>query len=336
MPKNELPPLANLLHAFFYDWLEEQRDASRCTVIAYRDAWRLFLRFVAGRHKRPVAALQFDHLSQSEVLAFLHHLEHERHASITTRNCRLAALRSFFSFVADREPLAVRQCADILRVPFKRAPVPAMKYLEPVEATALLEEPDRSTPKGQRDHVLLSLLYNTGARIQEVLSLRPQDICLKPLPYVRLMGKGKKERITPIWPETVSVLEAFMRDRNAGANEPLFLNKYGMPLGAAGFRFCLHKYVQSATAKVSSLSQKRVTPHLFRHTTGVRLLAAGVDSTVIRNWLGHAHLDTTNRYARANLDTLRKALEQADSKPRTSKPPRWKREAGLLAWLESL
>ena len=189
MPKNELPPLANLLHAFFYDWLEEQRDASRCTVIAYRDAWRLFLRFVAGRHKRPVAALQFDHLSQSEVLAFLHHLEHERHASITTRNCRLAALRSFFSFVADREPLAVRQCADILRIPFKRAPVPAMRYLEPVEATALLEEPDRSTPKGRRDHALLSLLYNTGARIQEVLSLRPQDICLKPLPYVRLMGK---------------------------------------------------------------------------------------------------------------------------------------------------
>jgi len=336
MPETQLPTLAKLLHTFFYDWLEEQRNASRCTVIAYRDAWRLFLRFVAKRQKRSVAALQFDQLTQQEVIAFLHYLEHERHTAITTRNCRLAALRSFFAFVAEREPLAVRQCAEILSVPFKRATVRAMKYLEPCEATALFEEADRSTPKGQRDHVLLSLLYNTGARIQEVLNLRPQDICLKPLPYVRLMGKGGKERITPIWPETATVLEAFMRRRNAGSNEPLFLNRYGAPLGAAGFRFCLNKYVRHAGAKVPSISEKRVTPHLFRHTTGVRLLAAGVDSTVIRDWLGHARLDTTNRYARANLETLRKALEQADPKLRTGKPPRWKRDGDLLAWLDSL
>jgi site-specific recombinase XerD len=336
MPKAQLPILSNLLHSFFYDWLQEQRNASHCTVIAYRDAWRLFLRFVAGRQKRSVATLQLDHLTQGEVLAFLRYLEHERHASVTTRNARLAALRSFFTFVAEREPLAVRQCAEILRVPFKRAPVPTMSYLEPAEATALLEEPDRLTPRGQRDHVLLSLLYNTGARIQEVLNLRPQDVCLKPLPYVRLMGKGKKERITPIWPETAAVLEAFMHHRNAGSNEPLFLNRYGKHLGAAGFRFRLQKYVQRATAKVPSISRKHVSPHLFRHTTGVRLLAAGVDSTVIRDWLGHARLDTTNRYARATLDVLRKALEQADPKLRTRKLPRWKREAGLLDWLYSL
>jgi site-specific recombinase XerD len=151
-----------------------------------------------------------------------------------------------------------------------------------------------------------------------------------------VFSKGKKERIVPIWPETATVVEAFMRQRNAGLNEPLFLNRYGKPLGAAGFRFCPRKYVQRATAKASSLSQKHVTPHLFRHTTGVRLIAAGVDSTVVRDWLGHARLDTTNRYARANLETLRNALEQADPKLRTSKPPRWKREADLLAWLDSL
>jgi site-specific recombinase XerD len=336
MPKVPLPSLANLLHAFFYDWLQEQRDASRCTVIAYRDAWRLFLRFVAARQKRSVATLQLEHLTQGEVLAFLHHLEHERHASVTTRNSRLAALRSFFTFVAEREPLAVRQCAEILLVPFKRAPVPAVKYLEPAEATALLEEPDRLTRGGQRDHLLLSLMYNTGARIQELLSLRPQDICLKPLPYLRVLGKGKKERITPIWPETATVLKTFMHQRNAAPNEPLFLNRYGKPLGAAGFRFRLRKYAGRVRAKVPSISRQHVSPHLFRHTTGVRLLAAGVDSTVIRDWLGHARLDTTNRYARATLDVLRKALEQADPKLRTHKPPRWKREAGLMDWLDSL
>jgi site-specific recombinase XerD len=143
----------------------------------------------------------------------------------------LAALRSFFTFVAEREPLALRQCAEVLHVPFKRAPVPATKYLEPPEATTLLEQPDRSSPKGQRDHVLSSLLYNTGARIQEMLNLRPQDVCLKPLPYIRLMGKGKKERIVSIWPETATAVAAFMRQRNAGVDEPLFLNRYGKPLG---------------------------------------------------------------------------------------------------------
>ena len=331
-----LPSLANLLHAFFHSWLAEQRNASRHTVQAYRDAWRLFLRFVAKRRERQVSDLRLEDLTESGVLAFLQHIEQERRCSTATRNCRLAALRSFFSFVAEHEPLAARQCAEVLRVPLKRAPQRATIYLEPAETSAILSQPDRSTPEGQRDHALLSLLYNTGARIQEALNLRPQDLRLKSPAHVRIMGKGQKERISPIWMETAELLAALMRRNVRRPDEPLFFNRYGMPLTAAGFRFRLRQYVRAAAAKEPTLTQKRVTPHVFRHTTAVQLVAAGVDVTVIRSWLGHAHLDTTNHYAQANLETKRKALEQVDPGLRPTKPPRWKRDADLLAWLDSL
>jgi site-specific recombinase XerD len=336
MPKPTLPTLPKLLFSFFHEWLVEQRNASTRTICAYRDAWRLFLRFVAERQRKKVAALCLEHLTSAEVLAFLQYIEQKRQASINTRNCRLAALRSFFAFVASHEPLAAQQCAEVLRVPFKRAPRKAMCYLESAEVSAILSQPDRTTVGGQRDHALLSLLYNTGARIQEALNLRPQDIYLKSPAHVRLMGKGSKERISPIWPETADLLAALMRCQPRRSDEPLFVNRYGQPLGASGFRFCLRKYVNRAAQHVPTLSRKRITPHVYRHTTAVHLVAAGVDVTVIRSWLGHAHLDTTNHYAQANLETKRKALEQVDPKLRPTKPPRWKKDADLLTWLDSL
>jgi len=190
MPKIDFPTLPKLLHSFFHEWLVEQRNASHQTVLAYRDAWRLFLLFVAARQHKQVAALRLENLIGAEVLAFLQHIEQERKATIRTRNCRLAAIRSFFSFVADREPLVAKQCAEVLRVPFKKAPKRALCYLESAEVSALLSQPDQTSTGGQRDHALLSLLYNTGARIQEALSLRPQDVHLKSPSHVKLMGKG--------------------------------------------------------------------------------------------------------------------------------------------------
>jgi site-specific recombinase XerD len=336
MPKTAVPALAGLLHNFFHQWLVEQRDASHRTILAYRDAWKLFLCFVAQRLKRKVAALRTEDLTETELLAFLQHIERERRGSIGTRNCRLAAIRSFFSYVAAREPRAAKQCAEILRVPFKRVSRKAMCYLESAEVAAILSQPDRTTAEGQRDHALISLLYNTGARIQEALDLRPQDIRLKSPTHVRLMGKGQKERISPLWPETADVLEALLRRCPRSADVPLFINRYGQPLTASGFRFRLRQYVAAAAKHVPTLAQKRITPHIFRHTTAVHLVAAGVDVTVIRSWMGHAQLDTTNHYAQANLETKRKALEQVDAKLRPTKPPRWKRDADLLAWLDSL
>jgi site-specific recombinase XerD len=280
--------------------------------------------------------LQLEDLTESEVLAFLQHVEQDRHSSITTRNCRLAALRSFFSFVAEHEPMAARQCGEILRVPFKRAPRRAMVYLEASEVAAIISQADPSILEGQRDHVLLSLLYNTGARIQEALNLRPKDFHLASPAHVRLLGKGQKERIAPLWPETAHLLAAFLKRQPRDPDEHLFRNRYGATLTASGFRFRLRHYAKAAAATQPLLIRKRVTPHIFRHTIAVHLVASGVDVTIIRDWLGHAHLNTTNIYAAANIETQRKALEQVVPRTRNSKPPRWKRDADLLAWLDSL
>jgi len=326
-----------LLHAFFHEWLVQQRNISHHTVLSYRDSWRLFLPFVAARKTKSVAQLDLKELTATEVLAFLQYTEQERHASIGTRNCRLAALRSFFSFVADREPLSSAQCADVLRIPTKRCTQRAVSYLDEDEITAILAQPDRSRIEGYRDHVLLAVLYNTGARIQEALNLSPKALRLESPFQVRLFGKGRKERICPLWPETVDLLKALLkRQPRQQQDEPIFVNRYGRPLGAAGVRFKLKQYVAAAAKKVSSLGSKQVSPHSFRHSTAVCLVKEGVDVTVIRSWLGHASLDTTNRYARADLETKRKALDKVDASARPAKPPKWKVHPELMAWLDSL
>jgi site-specific recombinase XerD len=332
----KLTPFPQLLHGFFHDWLVQQRNTSHHTVLSYRDSWRLFLRFVAARQNKSVAQLELSDLGAPEVLAFLQHAEQKCQVSIGTRNCRLAALRSFFSFVADREPLASAQCAEVLHIPTKKAPQRALCYLDEDELTAILAQPDRSKREGQRDHVLWSVLYNTGARIQEALNLTPRDLRLETPFHVRLFGKGRKERISPLWPETVELLKSLLKRQPREENEAIFVNRYGEPLGAAGVRFKLKQYVAAAAKKLPSLTSKRITPHTFRHSTAVSLVAQGVDVTVIRSWLGHASLDTTNHYARANVETKRKALEKVAGSSRLGKPPRWKRDPDVLAWLDSL
>ena len=329
-------PFPQLLHAFFHDWLVQQRNVSHHTVLSYRDSWRLFLRFVAAEKKKSVAKLGLGDLNAAEVLAFLEDIEQVRKSSIGTRNCRLGALHSFFSFVADREPLASAQCAAVLRIPTKQAPKPEVRDLDEDEITAILNQPDRSKIEGQRDHVLLAVLFNTGARIQEALNLSPQALRLESPFQVRLFGKGRKERICPLWPETVELLKALLKRKPRREDERVFVNRYGNPLGASGVRFKLKEYVAAAAKQVPSLTRKRVSPHRFRHATAVSLVAAGVDVTVIRSWLGHESLDTTNVYARANVETKRRALEKVDPSVRPAKPPRWKREVALLEWLDSL
>jgi site-specific recombinase XerD len=325
-----------LLHTFFHEWLGEQRNLSRHTVLSYRDTWRLFLRFASERHHRPIVELSLVDLNAAVVLAFLRYVEEKREVSIGTRNCRLAALRAFFAFVAHREPSAMAQCAEIARIPTKINHRPAVCYLEANEVSEILKQPDRSKPEGQRDHVFFAFLYNTGARIQEALNVRPSDIRFESPAQVRLFGKGRKERICPLWPETVALLRALLKRQPRTDDEPVFVNCYGHPLGAAGVRFKLQQYVQAAAKVLPSLAKKSISPHKFRHAAGVMLVAAGVDITVIRSWLGHVRLDTTNIYARANLETKRKALEKIDASIRPGKPPRWKADPQLMIWLDSL
>ena len=332
----KVTPFPHLLHIFFHEWLVQQRNTSHHTVLSYRDSWRLFLRFVADRKNKSVAQLDLPDLGATEVLAFLQYTEQKRHVSIGTRNCRLAALRSFFSFVADHEPLASAQCAEILHIPTKKAPKRAVCYLDEDELTAVLAQPDRSKREGQRDHLLWSVLFNTGARIQEALNLTVHDFRLQSPFHVRLFGKGRKERISPLWPETVALLKAWLKRQPRGEDDLIFVNRYGGPLGAAGVRFKLKGYVTAAAKKVPSLGSKRVTPHTFRHSAAVSLIEAGVDVTVIRSWLGHASLETTNHYARANIETKRRALAKVGASSKLGKPPRWKRDPDVLAWLDSL
>ena len=329
-------PFPRLLRTFFYERLAEQRNVSAHTIRSYRDAWRLFLRFVAERRRCRVAELTLQALNATEVAAFLQHSERERKVSIGTRNCRLAALRSFFSFVAERDPTAIEQCSEVLRIPTKKAPMPVRHELHMHEIEAILAQPDRTQLEGQRDYALLWLLYNTGARIQEVLNLCPADIRFDTPNCVRLLGKGRRERICPLWPETVELLKALLQRQPCASNERLFVNRYGMPLGPSGVRFKLSQYVRSAAAVVPTLASKKVSPHTFRHAAVVHLVAAGVDVTVIRSWLGHASLETTNHYAQANLETKREALQRLQPHSKIDKPPPWRRNEDLLTWLESL
>lgn len=329
-------PFPNLMRAFFYEWLVEQRNASVHTIRSYRDTWRLFLRFVAERAEKAIAKVTLADLTASEVAAFLKHAEHDRSCTVGTRNCRLAAIRSFFNFVATKDPASIAQCAEVLHIPVKRAPVSEPSYLDTAEVTAILAQPDSSTLEGLRDHALLSFLYNSGARIQEALDLCPGAIRFDSPGCVRLIGKGRKERICPLWPETILLLKELLERQPRAPDQRLFVNRYGEPLSASGVRFKLATYVKAAAETVPSLQTKHVTPHSFRHATAVHLVSAGVDVTVIRSWLGHVSLDTTNHYAKANLETKREALEKVSVPATAAHPPSWKRDASLIAWLDSL
>jgi len=273
-------PFPQLLHSFFHDWLVQQRNVSHHTVQSYRDSWRLFLRFVAAQKSKSVAKVCLSDLTAVEVLAFLQHVEEARKSSIGTRNCRLSALHSFFRFVADCEPLAAAHCAEVLRIPTKQAPKPEISDLCEEEIMAILAQPDRSRIEGQRDHVLLAVLYNTGARIQEALNLSPNAFRWESPFQVRLLGKGRKERICPLWPETVELLKALLKRQPRREDEPIFVNRYGYPLKAAGIRFKLRLYVAAAAKKIPSLANKRVSPHTFRHATAMSLVTAEVLSLI--------------------------------------------------------
>ena len=333
---NGTADLPRLLRAFFYEWATQQRNLSPHTIRSYRDTWRLFLRFVAERCHRPVTKLCLEDLTDKIVLDFLEDGERVRRGSIGTRNCRLAALRAFFAFLAAREPSAVAQCSAVLHIPTKRAARPALCYLDACEVEAILAQPDRRTLAGQRDHALLSFLYNTGARIQEALDVCPNAVRFAAPAAVRLVGKGRKERICPLWPETIQILQALLSRQPRPDDEPLFVNRHGQPLGASGVRFKLAQYVKSATQRTPSLAKKDISPHTFRHSAAVALLAAGVDIAVIRSWLGHASIDTTAHYAQANLATKRTALAQVAPPTKGVREPRWWKNEDVLSWLDSL
>lgn len=337
MKKQSPNPLAAALRGFFADWLPGLRGLSPHTVASYRDSLVLLLRFVSARSRVPAVSLDFDRIDPAVVLAFLGHLERDRGNSVATRNVRLSAIHAFFRYVADQRPDRLEQAQRILGIPFKRTRAPAIDYLEYEELQALLSAIDRSSSEGSRDYALLATMFNTGGRVQEILNLRVRDLHLTRPYQVRLFGKGKKERFCPIWPQTALVLRAFCKERSldADSDRPLFNNRRGEPLTRFGVRYILGKYLARAQAAAPSLKRKKLHPHSLRHSTAVHLLKAGVDLSTISQWLGHASVNTTNKYATLDLEMKRQALARA--KPIGSRAPaRWRTNESILAWLEAL
>ncbi len=336
----QLPTLlARALRAFFADHLPRLRGASANTTQSYRDSLALLLRFVAEQHKRPVAALDFDAIGTAEVIAFLSHLQEVRGNAISTRNVRLAAIHAFFRYAAESHPEQLEHCQRVLAIPFKRSGSRPVEYLEYEELVAVLAAIDRSTKDGRRDYALLTALFNTGARVQEIVDLRACDLQLSRPFHARLFGKGRKERICPLWPETAQVLTQHCTERRIDphSTSAVFTNRNGVALTRFGVRYILGKYFERGRATTPSLAKKRMHPHSVRHSTAVHLLKAGVDLVTISQWLGHVSVNTTNRYATVDLEMKREAIAKA--RPLESPVPAasaWRHDASILEWLEAL
>lgn len=331
--------LARVLRGFFEEYLPGVRGSSPHTVTSYRDALVLLLRFLARRRKRPVVNLNFTDVDPEGLLAFLDHLERDRRNCTTTRNARLAAVHAFARYVATQRPECIETCQRLLVVPFKRSRVRVVEYLEAEEVRAMLEATDRRTAEGRRDYALLLTLFNTGARVQELLDIRPRDLQLQRPFQVRLLGKGRKERLCPLWPQTTDLLRKLLVETKLDdiSSERLFRNRRGEPLTRFGVRYLLRKYANRAQAAAPCLGRKRVHPHTVRHSTAVHLLQAGVDLVTISHWLGHASVETTNRYAAVDLETKRAAIAKAGPVGKTNPAlAAWRSDASILEWLEAL
>ncbi len=307
-----LPTLPTLLSAFFLRYLAVERGVSPHTTTSYRDAIKLLLQFAAARCGRSVDQLLIENLTATQVLEFLADLETSRGNTVRTRNSRLAAVQTFFRYVAGREPALAATCSPVLAIPAKKALRPLLGYLSEQELCHLLAQIDRLAKHGERDYVLLSILYDTGARIQELLDLRPRDFHLEAPAFVCVRGKGRRERLCP-----------------------LLQNGRGGRLGRHGARYILLKYLHRAKRSMPALARVGISPHTMRHTKGMHLLQSGVPLVMVKDFLGHVDLKSTEVYVQADLEMKRKALDSA-SGPQATPAPTPRLSSSLIEWLEAL
>jgi site-specific recombinase XerD len=329
--------LSRLVQGFFRNHLVGRRDVSPNTVCAYRDTLRMFLSFATSRMRHPAGIIGLDDLGRETVLPFLDYLEKERKNSAVTRNTRLAAIHSFFRFVAQEDPSSVSVCQSVLNIPFKRVPARTVTCLDREEVEHILGSIDRRDAAGRRDAAIFQLLYNTGARAQEIVDLRVSSVRLSAPFQVRIRGKGRKERLCPLWQETSSLIGDTLQDRNIEPHQdvPLFVNAVGKQLTRFGLRHIVHTRVAAAACSRPSLAQRKITPHSFRHATALHLIQSGVEINVVRSWLGHASIETTHAYVEVDMRMKAAALEACGAPKASDRAPRWPRQ-NLLTWLESL
>jgi integrase/recombinase XerD len=326
--------LAPTLEAFFTERLATQRQASGKTVAAYRDTFRLLLRFASARASIQPSRLDIADLDAPMIAAFLDHLERERGNTARTRNARLAAIHSLFRYAALRHPEHAGSIERVLAIPQKRYDRALVSYLTRPEADALIASPDRSTWIGRRDHALLLVAVQTGLRVAELTALRCCDVQLSTGPHVRCHGKSRKERCTPLTAQTAAALRAWLAERQGGPADPLFPSRRGGPLSPDAVQSLVTKYAAAAVRLCPSLGGKHVTPHVLRHSCAMALREAGIDISTIALWLGHESIVTSQTYLHADLALKERAL--ARTAPPGAQPGRYRPPDRLLAFLEAL
>lgn len=326
--------LPALIQQFFTDRLCTQMDASPHTIAGYRDTFRLLLQFASERTGRAPTTLKVDDLDCVLVGEFLMHVETQRRNTARSRNTRLAAIRSFFRFVAMTEPAYILHCQKILAMPGKRYVKRTVEFLDHAEMEALLAAPDRSTWAGRRDHAILMVALQTGLRASEIVGLRRCDVVIGTGAHIRCEGKGRKQRSTPLRKESAKVLKAWLKERGGGNADPLFPTNRGTRMSRDALEGIVRRHTLTASRLCPSLAAKRVSPHVLRHSTAMDLLHHGVDQTVIALWLGHESVETTQVYIHADLHLKEKALARVAA-PAVS-PGRYRPDDKLLAFLEAL
>jgi site-specific recombinase XerD len=326
--------LAPTLEAFFSQRLINEKGVSPHTIAAYRDTFRLLLSFAQQRTGKQPSKLELENLDATLIGAFLDHLEHQRGNSPRTRNARLAAIHSMFRYASLKHPEHAALISRVIAVPTKRFDRAIVTYLTAEETDALINTPDRSRWIGRRDHALLTLAIQTGARVSELTALRCEDLHLGTGPHVRISGKGRKQRATPLTKHTIAVLREWTRERAGQPDDPLFPTSRGRTLSRDAIALLVTKHATAASHHCATLHNKNISPHTLRHTAAKNLLHAGVDSTVIALWLGHESVEATQIYLHADMQIKERAL--ARTTPPNAKPGRYRPPDTLLAFLEAL
>jgi site-specific recombinase XerD len=328
------PTFPILLERFFTQRLMQQREASAHTIASYRDTFRLLLKFVQKRLCKAPCTLSLEDIDARIVVDFLAELEKVRKVTARTRNLRLTAIHSFFRYVAFEAPAHAAQIQRVLAIPPKRFARKLVPFLNRPEVDALLAAPDQRTWSGRRDHAFILLAVQTGLRLSELTGLRREDLHLETGAHVRVIGKGRKERCTPLSKNTRSVLVAWLKEPPKQPQQPVFPNARGARLSAHGVHYLVAKHVAAATRICPSLGSKRVSPHVLRHAAAMDLLRQGIDRSVIALWLGHESIETTQMYLDADLELKQRVLDAVV--PPNGKPGRYRPGDKLLAFLNNL
>lgn len=328
------PSLATVIQEFFLKRLINQKNASPHTVASYRDTFRLLFEYLGDHLHTMPCNLSLQDLEPTHILGFLDHLESVRNNSVSSRNARFAAIKTFFRYCAYLYPERIGMIQQVLAIPLKRSDHADVGFLTTEEIQAIIHAVDVSTWSGLRDHTMFVTLYNTGARVSEITTLKIGNVSLGNSPTILINGKGRKQRTMPLWKQTVTLLRTWIKQLEGSQSAPLFPNSRGAPMTRHGLEHRLRLAKKAAEAHCPSLKDKHLSPHMIRHTTAMHLLQSGVDITVIALWLGHEQPTTTHKYLKADLAMKERALERLS--PLQASTIRFKPEDPLLRFLESL